>query len=244
LGYRNRKIKLGKKKLLTFIRLLANGRFLIPSFQRYFVWDPEHISNLWESIFLGYPIGSILYWRTKLRLKIHRQLGGFFIPPGGSDRQLHAYILDGQQRATSLFIAFYGGRGQVKGQSDFNYTLYFDLTKRSFFFENELYRRRRDTPGEFLIRLQDVPDLTADFGQRLAGVPGFNSKIASNLRQLQFIFTNYEIPLICLQGFDIGGVCDIFERVNQSGVKLESMDIFIARTFHNNPTVVEEDFPT
>ena len=243
MDYRNRKINLGKKNILTFIRMLADGKFLIPSFQRYFVWNPEHISNLWESIFLGYPIGSILYWRTPVRLKIHRRLGGFYIPQGSSDRKLRSYILDGQQRATSLFIAFYGGMGRVKEQPDFNYTLYFDLAKRSFFFENELYRRRWDTPEEFLIRLRDVPDLTADFSQRLTAVSGFNHKIADNLKQLQYMFTNYDIPVICLQGFDIAGVCDIFERLNQTGMKLENMDIIIARNFHNNPTVIEEDFP-
>ncbi len=224
--------------------MLRDGKFLIPSFQRHFIWNPEHICNLWESIFLGYPVGSIIYWRTSIRLKIHQQLGGFYIPLGNEERIRHyAYILDGQQRATSLFITFYGGNGRVKDKPDFNYTLYFDLTNREFFFENELYQRRWITPDEFLIRLQDVPNLTADFSQQLAAVSGFNHKVATNFRQLQFIFTNYEISLLRLHGFNITEACDVYERINQNGIRLENLDILIARNFQNSPTVIEEDFP-
>lgn len=223
--------------------MLANGKFLIPTFQRHFVWDPQHISKLWESIYLNYPIGSIIYWRTPLRLKIHRRLGGFHILQGDSKSRFHSYVLDGQQRATSLFIAFFGGKGQVKDRRDFNYTLYFDLVKRNFFFENELYRRRWDTSDEFLIRLRDVPDLPVGYTKRLASVKGFNRKIGANFNQLQLMFKQYEVPLICLRGFDIAGVCDVFERMNQAGIKLENMDIIIARNFHDNPTIIEEDFP-
>ena len=226
-----------------FIHLLANGKYLIPTFQRLFVWNPEHISYLWESIFLGYPIGSIIYWRTPLRLKIHRQLGGFYIPQSGSDHRHYSYILDGQQRATALLVAFYGGKGRVKEQQDFDFTLYFDLTKRNFFFANELYRRRWDAPKEFLIRLGDVPDLPADFSRYIANIKGYNRKIAANFKCLRLMFTKYEVPLICLQGFDTAGVCEVFERMNRTGVKLENMDIIIARNFHNNPTIIEEDFP-
>ena len=243
MDYRSQKIRLGKKNLLTFIRMLAKGKYLIPTFQRNFIWQPQDISNLWESIFLGYPIGSIIYWRTPLRLKIHRRLGGFYIPQSEGDHRLHSYILDGQQRSTSLFVAFYGGKGRVKEKAEFDYTLYFDMAARNFFFENELYRRRWHTPHEFLIRLRDVPELPPGFGQTLSGVKGFNRKIAANLKQLLLMFKKYEVPLICLQGFDITGVCDVFERMNITGVKLENMDIIIARNFHDNPTVIEEDFP-
>jgi uncharacterized protein with ParB-like and HNH nuclease domain len=61
--------------------------------------------------------------------------------------------------------------------------------------------------------------------------------------RLQYIFTDYSIPLISLEGFDIAGVCGIYERINQTGVRLTNMDILIARGFKNYAAVVEEDFP-
>jgi hypothetical protein len=42
---------------------------------------------------------------------------------------------------------------------------------------------------------------------------------------------------------DIGSVCAIYERINQTGMRLKNMDILIARGFKNYATVVEEDFP-
>ena len=60
---------------------------------------------------------------------------------------------------------------------------------------------------------------------------------------MRFIFTDYSIPLISLEGFDIAGVCGIYERINQTGVRLTNMDMLIARGYKNYATVVEEDFP-
>jgi uncharacterized protein with ParB-like and HNH nuclease domain len=245
LDYRSQKINIQNGKLMEFIRQLSAGEFLIPTFQRLFVWSPENISGLWDSIFRCYPIGSILYWQTSLRLHVHRNVGGFYIPENGlPGSPAHSYILDGQQRATSLMISFWGGTGKIRERSSFDYTLYFDLRNSSFFFENEYYRHRWETKPEFLVRLKDVPDLPADYGSRLAMVQGYLPAVDRNLQQLRYTFTEYRLPLICLEGFDLAGVCAIYERVNQTGMRLTNTDILIARGFKNYSTVVEEDFPT
>jgi hypothetical protein len=240
LDYRDRKIGIQNKNILEFIRQLAAGEFLIPTFQRLFVWNPEDIAGLWDSIYRRYPIGSILSWKTQIQLHVHRKLGGFYIPENGNSvHEIQSYILDGQQRATALLACFYGGTGRVREQLSFDYTLYFDLTKADFFFEKDYYKHRWDADAAFLIRLRDVPDLSAD----LAPVPGFSPDIGKRLEQLKYIFTDYSIPLISLEGFDVDGVCAIYERINQTGMRLKNMDILIARGFKNYSTVVEEDFP-
>jgi uncharacterized protein with ParB-like and HNH nuclease domain len=239
-----REINTENVPIKDFLTMLNDGKFLVPSFQRYFVWDPVHICNLWDSIYHFYPIGSILYWKTNIRLHVHRKLGGFYIPKGstGQGRQ-HSYILDGQQRATSLHISYFGGSGRVKDQNNFNYTMYFDATNATFFFENELYKHKWHADIAFLLPLRDIPSLPADLNSYLSGVPGFNIDIEKNVRQFQEVFADYRIPLIRLEGFDIASVCDIYERMNQTGMKLENLDIIIARGFQNNPTIIEEDFP-
>jgi uncharacterized protein with ParB-like and HNH nuclease domain len=178
LDYRDHKISIRKKNILKFIQQLAAGDFLVPTFQRSFVWHPDNIRNLWDSLYRQYPVGSILCWQTGILLHVHRKLGGFYIPDSRKPSLgIQRYILDGQQRATALLVSFYGGAGQVRDHSSFDYTL-------------------------------------------------------------------YSIPLIYLEGFDIAGVCDIYERINQTGTRLKNMDILIARGFKNYATVVEEDFPT
>ena len=244
MDYRSRKINIRNRNLSEFIHQLASGKFLIPTFQRLFIWDPEHIVNLWDSIYRCYPIGSILYWKTHTRLHVHRQLGGFFLPEDNSpDQTMRAYILDGQQRATSLLISFHGGTGKSREQFSFDYTLYCDLTRAEFFFEKDYYKHRWEADSAFLIRLKDAPGLPADYGDSLVSLQGFSEAARRNLEQLRFIFTDYSIPLISLEGYDIAGVCGIYERINQTGVRLTNMDILIARGFKNYATVVEEDFP-
>lgn len=244
MNYRSHKIHIQNKNILEFIRQLADGEFLVPTFQRSFVWNPEDVRHLWDSLYRYYPIGSILCWETEIVLHVHRILGGFYVPESGkSNDGIRTYILDGQQRATALLASFHGGIGQVRDHFSFDYTFYFDLAKSLFFFEKEYYRHRWDAAAEFLVRLKDVPDLPADYCDRLTALPGFSSSVEENLKQLRYMFSDYSIPVIRLEGFDIAGVCDIYERINQTGMRLKNMDILIARGFKNYATVVEEDFP-
>lgn len=57
----------------------------LPSVQRGFVWKPKQVEDLWDSILRGYPIGSFLFSRTGDKL----------------------YLMDGQQRATSIFLGHF-----------------------------------------------------------------------------------------------------------------------------------------
>ncbi|HMK64399.1 MAG TPA: DUF262 domain-containing protein, partial [Thermodesulfobacteriota bacterium] len=143
MDYRNQKITIENTILTEFIHQLAAEKYLIPTFQRLFIWDPVHIINLWESIYRCYPIGTILYWKTQTVLHVHRKLGGFLLPANGnSGPETWSYILDGQQRATSLLVSFYGGSGKIREQYSFDFTLYFDLTTAEFYFEKDHYKHK------------------------------------------------------------------------------------------------------
>ena len=232
--------------IMDFVNQLADGRFLVPSFQREFIWDPKNIINLWDSIYRFYPIGTFLYWDTDIRLNIHRKLGGFLIDRNDeilkSRKGNMSYILDGQQRATALLVALLGGKGNVKGHWDFDYTLFFDAVSASFFFANEFNRRSLDVNPAFLIRLKDIHQWPADFYEKISREHGFRPKTGTNLRRMGRVFRGYNIPLIRITGFDIRGVCEIFERINQEGKRLKNMDILISRNFYNYTSVVEEDW--
>lgn len=57
----------------------------LPTIQRGFVWKPKQVEDLWDSLLRGYPIGSFLFSRTGEKL----------------------YLMDGQQRATSIFLGYF-----------------------------------------------------------------------------------------------------------------------------------------
>jgi hypothetical protein len=234
----NRDIKSEDVKIYSFVEeQLAKDKLLIPTFQREFVWEPENIRKLWDSIYRFYPIGSILYWITNSYLHTHRKLGGFEFPHDEDTVRKFkewAYILDGQQRATSLLVSILGGKGKVKDEEGFDYTLYFDATDATFFFLNELARRKSKVNPAFLIRLKDVPKGEfLDFYEKISKEKGITEKIKNNIKQLFRIFSDYKLVLIKIQGVDVDEVCEIFERINQEGKKLDPVDIIVARTYRN-----------
>src|ERR1051325_5491463 len=84
---------------------VLRGQIRIPAFQRGFVWEPDRVAYLMDSIYKGFPFGSLLFWRTKEKLKCERDLGPFKLPPP-TDEYPVDYVLDGQQRITSIFGVF------------------------------------------------------------------------------------------------------------------------------------------
>lgn len=230
--------------IMEFAEKLGNGSFQIPAFQRDFIWEQRNIINLWDSIYRFYPIGNILYWDTDIHLNIHRKFAGHLIL--SRDQVLSAnngrrsYILDGQQRATALLLSLSGGQAKTKDLRTLDFTLYFDATEAVFFPVEELNKRSLDVNPAFLIRLSDVSMWPVDFHERIAREPGFKRRTGTNLRQLDRVFKDYKILLTRIRGFGIKGVCEIFERINQEGIRLKSMDLIVSRSFHNYDCLTEE----
>jgi len=91
--------------LTTLVSWLRAGRFVIPDFQREFEWEPWDISDLMRSIFLDYYIGSLLLWKGKqsnFEALSCEPIYGF---SGKENPQL--IVLDGQQRLTAMYYAFF-----------------------------------------------------------------------------------------------------------------------------------------
>jgi uncharacterized protein with ParB-like and HNH nuclease domain len=84
---------------------ITSGDIRIPAFQRDFVWEPEQVAFLLDSIYKGFPIGTVILWKTDTRLNTEKRLGLFDLPEPRRDYPVN-YVLDGQQRLTSLFSVF------------------------------------------------------------------------------------------------------------------------------------------
>src|SRR6266436_5043616 len=56
-------------RLLELVERAVNHRWSIPEFQRGFVWKPTQVRDLAESLWLDYPIGSLLVWNSVTRLR-------------------------------------------------------------------------------------------------------------------------------------------------------------------------------
>ena len=70
-------------------------RVELPKLQRGFVWEPAKVMDLWDSILRGFPIGSMMVSTIDPEPT-----------PEAADTE-HYWLLDGQQRATSIALGFY-----------------------------------------------------------------------------------------------------------------------------------------
>ncbi|NSN83894.1 DUF262 domain-containing protein, partial [Enterococcus faecalis] len=93
--------------------------YVLPALQREFVWKPEQIERLFDSIMKGYPIGSFLFWNVQNEninkyefyniLKEYQQRDARHNTKINiSHKDSVTAILDGQQRITSIYIALKG----------------------------------------------------------------------------------------------------------------------------------------
>lgn len=107
------------------IEQVDRGQIRVPAFQRGFVWEPDRVAFFMDSIFKQYPFGSLLLWRAQERLKCEKALGPFALPEPIADYPLD-YVLDGQQRITSLYATFQS-RQQADQTSDWK-DIYYDYS--------------------------------------------------------------------------------------------------------------------
>jgi uncharacterized protein with ParB-like and HNH nuclease domain len=84
---------------------VAIGQIRIPAFQRGFVWDMDRVAYFIDSLYKRYPFGSLLLWRTRNQLTHERNLGPYHLPERDPDLPID-YVLDGQQRITTIFSVF------------------------------------------------------------------------------------------------------------------------------------------
>jgi len=94
-----RKVDYSVGKLLEDI---AIGEIGLPDIQRPFVWDTARVRDLFDSMYRGYPIGTLLFWENGYPGE-HRTIG-----VAGKQKVPHLLIVDGQQRLTALYAVMKG----------------------------------------------------------------------------------------------------------------------------------------
>src|SRR5882724_1302168 len=114
-----------KKYEALFVEI-DTGQIKLPMFQRDFVWDKEQSAKLIDSILKGFPIGTFIFWKTREELRSYKDVGNHRLPetPKGDYAQ---YILDGQQRITSLYAIRKGIRITKDGKEIDYKDIFIDL---------------------------------------------------------------------------------------------------------------------
>ena len=89
--------------LTSLLSDVETGRIQLPEFQRGWVWDDYRIRAILASISRGFPVGAIMMLRSggdvRFKGRLVEGVGG------QATSELEQFLLDGQQRLTSLYQA-------------------------------------------------------------------------------------------------------------------------------------------
>lgn len=211
-------------KIKDLISEMTQGNIRIPEIQRTYVWKRSQIAKLLDSIYRGFPTGSILLWDTiepvifkEMKTELGKNVRPDFIPK---------IVLDGQQRLTSL------GRVFDKGTSKQDRILFDVITEA---FEPHSPRSAADPRWIDVTQLliEELSEL--DVLERLeeSGVLDKSDKetkreIHKRLKTLAAI-REYQYPVEIVREDDLEVVTEVFIRVNSGGTRLREAELALAR---------------
>jgi hypothetical protein len=229
------------------VRRIERNDYVLPNIQRSFVWSRKQIIALFDSLLRGYPIGSIVVWRTTPQA--NRDLGfRHFVTDHFPDTELAKAnvsnrprvdaVLDGQQRLTALNIGlrgsyYVGPRGREPK------ILWLDLgtqdddagaEQNAFAFEflgkSERSRRAEGLwfpiPAMYGLSRSNVDSALGAFGL---------SKRGEHRRRLVDVVSKLnegEIPVHVEKTDDLDRVLNVFARINMAGTTLSYVDLLVS----------------
>lgn len=213
---------------------VVRGQIRIPAFQRGFIWEPDRVAFLMDSIYKRYPFGSLLFWRTKEPLKVERDMGPFKLPSPKADYPVD-YVLDGQQRVTSIFGVFQTDLPMDKSVPWED--IYFDLQADA----NAQDPQFVALSGEEIDLKRHFPLNTIfDTAAYRKATKELDDVTAKRVDDMQSVFKEAQIPLQFSSTEDKATVAIIFERVNRQGVRLDTLQLLSAWTWSEDFQLQEQ----
>lgn len=232
------------------VRYLNNpeydGGFWLPNIQRPFVWSPEQIEKLFDSIMREYPISTMLVWRTPSVIKRRKfidnyhdgiRLSQFQVP---EDKRTKLLVLDGQQRLQSLFIGLCGSydkqelyfnalSGEHTGTEEMRYQFRFLPANRAMFpwvkFKDIVFSNEMPNTLAKKVASKSSGPLSGEQEEMLI----------RNLWQTHKVFATEEYvgyqeldSVDNPEVYDDNDVVEIFIRANSGGTKLGKSDLLFS----------------
>ncbi|MCA1398424.1 DUF262 domain-containing protein [Bradyrhizobium sp. BRP56] len=202
---------------------IERGRIKIPQFQRDFVWSVERSAKLLDSVVKGYPIGTMIFWATRDRLRSVKNIGGIDLP-APIEGEVVKYVLDGQQRLTSLFAALKGLTVvRASGTNDEFSAIYLDLAASE---DQQIVVT--DLAGRDAALCIQLRDLLGGSLKKLASYPEHtHAKLDEYKRRIEA----YDFAIVEVQDVPIDVATEIFTRLNVGGQALSLFEIMVAKTY-------------
>ena len=213
------------REIIEDIKKVNN--YLLPSYQRNFVWDDDDIVALLDSIKNGYPIGNVILWKKPENVD-PLEVDPFAKPLYGNIKDSASstyFIIDGQQRLTALLLIFNewkimrGDEIIERGPISYDYvhdkfrkgeSIGIDVSKiiKAFYY-NDL---------QVAVELAKMPD-------------SIKEKIGDIARSV----INYPLPIYEIRTSDAGietaeRLVEAFIRINKQGQRISNLELILSYT--------------
>lgn len=201
------------------VALAERGALRVPRFQRPFVWDARDVRLLFESIWRGFPIGTLLLWSRPSPAETV-SFGPLEIDAPAMEDAL--WVVDGQQRVTSLVAALGGARARRSEGNGTLFNVHFDLRTAVF-----VHGGRRQPPAWWLplpvaLESRTLLSWLRAHGEELTPEDlDLADAVAGALR-------DYKVAAYVVEEQDESVLRDIFDRVNSAGKPITRAQVFHA----------------
>jgi len=224
------------------------------------VWSPEQIIRLFDSLMRGYPIGSFLFWRVdedhvkdydyyEFIRNYHERDRRHNPKANITGKKRISAILDGQQRLTSLYIAFKGTYAKKIPRKQWTNNLafpekklYLNLLSKSkvfdlmydfqFLTEVEADKRTSENKDDFwfevgkILEFENIKEIYIYLRKVELIIEDFPSECLTTLHSI--INEQKKITYYLETGQELDKVLNIFIRVNSGGTQLSYSDLLLS----------------
>lgn len=241
--------------LSELLRRAKDGGLTIPQFQRPFIWRESQVKLLVDSMSRAYPIGSLLLLaknpdlslstrHIKAEIEERYSPRNDFLVTAATDEEY--YILDGQQRTTSIARVFLN--------ADPKKLYYFDLKAILHEHNREetswirVRQRGKFTPdrkennrllrADLILDQQKADIYVSEYIEDSGDFPEFDTdrnagrEASAKIKGVFETIRNYKVPIVVLdQDSGVESVCRVFETINSTGTRLTTFDLAVARFY-------------
>ena len=215
---------------------IQNKNLVLPEFQREFVWHREQSKKLMGSLLKEYPVGGLLFWKTKQppALKnlddLPETLGAIQV------------ILDGQQRLTTLYMLINGEIPPYYREAEIindPRDLFYNIEEGEFEYyqpikmkNNPLWHRVVDCFNKKIEIFEIAETMTENKDQAFQKAEQFSG----NLNRLQNIREKTLHIQVVPEHASLDEAIDVFDRVNSQDTKLTDAELALTHVPGKWPT--------
>lgn len=218
----------------------------VPEFQREFVWEPDQVKKLAESLYLDYPIGSFLLWDSP----------DYSQSKTANGKAPSLWIVDGQQRITALCLLM--GQKPYWWEDSEKWNQYLkrydvlvnvnpdqDGDELAFAISNPILQR-----NPFWISIREVLSSDEDKVDQLITEALINFEHQEKFEKYKLMHKYVErirkirdrdIPII-KTSHNVEDIVEIFARLNQEGTRVKQADVFLALAAVQNKGWIHSEY--